>query len=267
MRTKRPLLMLVVPVLLAGIVFAGPQTSWETSFERQTNERQPPAKVLPAIGVRPGLVIGEVGAGRGRYTVHLARAVGEGGKVYAEDINADSLDYLRRRCQGEGIGNVETILGRVEDPLFPPASLDMVFMVLTYHHLARPVDLLKNLIPSLKSGATIVIIDPDPEKDEDRGGHESTSADKMRREAVRAGLQVVRIETFLERDNIFILQVRDAGESGDQGAAGVWPVIARRPSASAAGWLRSSRPAATRSTRSTRASSTILSRGPTRNRP
>ena len=101
MRTQRPLLMLAVPAFLAGIALAGPQTSWETSFERQTNDRQPPAKVLPAIGVRPGLVIGEVGAGRGRYTVHLARAVGEGGKVYAEDINADGLDYLRRRCQGE----------------------------------------------------------------------------------------------------------------------------------------------------------------------
>ncbi len=47
-------------------------------------------------------------------------------------------------------------------------ALDMAFMVLTYHHLAKPVDLLKNLIPSLKPGAEIVIIDPDPVRDEDR---------------------------------------------------------------------------------------------------
>jgi ubiquinone/menaquinone biosynthesis C-methylase UbiE len=221
MMDKRLPGLLLASVLLLSAAFPSPQTSWETSFERQTNERQPPDKVLPAIGVRPGMVIGEVGAGRGRYTVHLAREVGDSGKIYAEDINAGSLEYLRRRSADEGIRNVETILGEVDNPLFPKASLDMAFMVLTYHHLARPVELLKNLIPSLKPGATIVIIDPDPERDEDRGGHESTSVEKMRREAYRAGLRVVRIETFLERDNIFILQVKAAGENGGPaGAAG-----------------------------------------------
>ncbi len=219
MKTARLLILFALSLLLLTPAVPAPQSAWETSFERQTNERQPPDKVLPAIGVKPGLVIGEVGPGRGRYTVFLARAVGESGKIYAEDINADGLDYLRRRCQGEGIRNVETILGRVDDPLFPPASLDMAFMVLTYHHLAKPVDLLQNLARSLKPGATIVIIDPDPERDADRGGHESTSLEKMRREAYRAGLQVVRIETFLERDNIFILQARGAGERADPSAA------------------------------------------------
>jgi len=28
---------------------------------------QPPKKVMDAIGVKPGMVIGEAGAGRGRY--------------------------------------------------------------------------------------------------------------------------------------------------------------------------------------------------------
>lgn len=92
-------------------------------------------------------------------------------------------------------------------------ALDMAFMVLTYHHLAKPVDLLKNLIPSLKPGAEIVIIDPDPVRDEDRGGRESTSVEKIRSGATRAGLELVRIETFLEKDNIFILRVKPAGEN------------------------------------------------------
>jgi ubiquinone/menaquinone biosynthesis C-methylase UbiE len=161
---------------------------------------------MDAIGVKPGMVIGEVGAGRGRYTVHLADRVGDAGKIYANDIDQGSLEYLRERCKRLGLNNVEVIHGKVEDPLFPKASLDMAFMILTYHHLAEPVALLKNLIPSLKPGATVIIVDPDPEKDKDRAGRESTSEEKMRKEAGEAGFELVRIETFLEKDNIFVLR-------------------------------------------------------------
>jgi SAM-dependent methyltransferase len=184
------------------------QSGYELYGERSTNQRQPPEKVMDAIGVRPGMVIGEVGAGRGRYTVHLARRVGDSGKIYANDINTRSLDYLRDRCRREGIGNVETILGEVEDPLFPDDSLDMVFMVLTYHHLADPTALFRNLIPSLKPGATVVVLDPDPVKDRDPGGRESTSEEEIRKETEPAGFELVRTETFLERDNLFILRVK-----------------------------------------------------------
>ena len=57
------------------------------SWEKRANERQSPEKVMDSIGLKPGMVIGEIGAGRGRYTVFLAKRVGETGKVYANDIN------------------------------------------------------------------------------------------------------------------------------------------------------------------------------------
>ena len=212
MRNQRLAMLLALPVLFLRVAFPASQASAETYVERQATERQPPEKVLPAIGVRPGMVIGEVGAGRGRYTVYLARGVGETGKIYANDINPKSLEVLRLRCQNEGIRNVETVLGDVDDPLFPKGALDMAFMVLTYHHLAKPVDLLKNLIPSLKPGAEIAIIDPDPVRDENRGGRESTSVEKIRSDAARAGLELVRVETFLEKDNIFILARPGVGQ-------------------------------------------------------
>jgi ankyrin repeat protein/L-ascorbate metabolism protein UlaG (beta-lactamase superfamily) len=199
-----PILILVLSVGLASWAFS--QTSLEERGERYTNERQPPDKIMAAIGVKAGMVIGEVGAGRGRFTVQLADRVGNAGKIYANDIDQGSLEYLRDRCKRLGLNNVEIIHGKVDDPLFPKASLDMAFMILTYHHLAEPVALLKNLIPSLKPGATVVIVDPDPEKDKDRAGRESTSEEKIRKEAGEAGFELVRIETFLEKDNIFILR-------------------------------------------------------------
>jgi len=65
--------------------------------EKEANRLQPPDRIMDAIGVKPGMVIGEVGAGRGRFTVHLATRVGGEGKVYANDIDADALAFLRDR--------------------------------------------------------------------------------------------------------------------------------------------------------------------------
>jgi len=205
-KTLRVLLSLSFFLSSAALLLS--QSSLTEGSEQYTNRRQPPDKVMDAIGVKAGMVIGEVGAGKGRYTVHLADRVGNAGKIYANDIDQGSLEYLRDRCKRLGLNNVEIIHGKVDNPLFPKASLDMAFMILTYHHLAEPVALLKNLIPSLKPSATVVIVDPDPEKDKDRAGKESTSEEKMRKEAGEAGFELARIETFLERDNIFVIRVK-----------------------------------------------------------
>jgi ubiquinone/menaquinone biosynthesis C-methylase UbiE len=178
--------------------------------ERRANERQPPDKVMDAIGLRPGMVIGEVGAGQGRYTVHLSQRVGPAGKVYANDIARGGLDYLEERCRKNGIKNVEIILGEVADPLFPKGALDMAFMILTYHHLARPVELLRNLAPSLKPDATVAIVDADPVRSGNTDPNESISLERMKREAGEAGYEVIRVETFLRSDNIFILRLKPA---------------------------------------------------------
>ena len=177
------------------------------SWEKRANERQSPDKVMDSIGLKPGMVIGEIGAGGGRYTVFLAERVGENGRVYANDINESSLASLRDRCSQNGIENVEIILGEVDDPLFAKSSLDMAFMVWVYHHLDEPVALLKNLRPSLKPGATLVIIDPAPERGGEKDSEHVTTKARLAEHGKKAGYEVFRVETFLPQDNIFILKV------------------------------------------------------------
>lgn len=188
-------------------------------WEKKINEeRQPPEKVMDAIGVKPGMIIGEVGAGRGRYTVHLAHRVGSEGKIYANDIDEKALSYLRERCRRNNIQNIETILGKVDDPLFPERSLDMVIMVWVYHMLEKPIPLMKNLRPSLKPGATVVILDPpDEEIDEEikelKGKLDPdrlTIKERIEKGGEEAGFELVRIETFLPKDTIYILKVKNS---------------------------------------------------------
>ncbi len=175
----------------------------EEPGERRRNQWHPPVKIMDTIGLKPGMSIGDLGAGRGRFTVWFADRVGETGRVFANDIDKRALDYNLRRCRRAGFENVTAVHGKVDDPCFPKETLDVVFIIGTYHHLTEPIELMKNIIPSLKEGGKLVIVEYDPEKTRDTSGRSSTPKDKMINQMEQAGFDVVKIETFLERDNMY----------------------------------------------------------------
>jgi ubiquinone/menaquinone biosynthesis C-methylase UbiE len=164
-----------------------------------------PEKVMELVGVKPGMVIGEVGAGKGYFTFKLSGRVGQSGKIYANDIDRSVLRAVRERCERDGVANIETILGEVEDPLFPEDALDMVFIVNAFHDLVRPVALLNNLTASLKPGARIVILDRDPAKYRDSHGHFLTKEEVLER-IEESDFELDRVETFLPQHNIYIIR-------------------------------------------------------------
>ena len=190
------------------------QAEWEESIHEKL---QPPEQVMDAIGVAPGMSIGEIGAGHGRYTIHLAGRVGKNGKIFANNIDKNAISALRERCRRQNILNVETILGKVDDPSFPEKSLDMAFMVWVFHGLDEPGPLFRNLKYGLKPGAPLVIIDPiDSEIDMEReyAGEKMdpdrpTIKERIEKAAGEAGFEITRIETFLPKDYIFVLHVKN----------------------------------------------------------
>jgi ubiquinone/menaquinone biosynthesis C-methylase UbiE len=168
---------------------------------------QQPERIMDTLGVKAGMVIGEAGAGEGYFTFKLANRVGEQGKIFANDINKKKLKKIEQRCQEENIQNITIILGRTEDPLFPKAQLDMVIMVYVFHHLEKPVSFLKNIKPSLKSSAPLVIVERDPDKFGGRHGHFLPKEEVI--QAIKeANYDLTNIKTFLPRDNIFICHSR-----------------------------------------------------------
>jgi ubiquinone/menaquinone biosynthesis C-methylase UbiE len=172
--------------------------------EEINNVLQPPAEVMDKIGVKEGMVIGEFGSGHGRFTVPLAVRVGEAGLVYANEIDGSLLSFINKRCKRAGLKNVKTILGEVDDPRFPDRSLDMAFSSLVYHEIEKPVVFLKNLLPSLKPDASIVIVDNDPKANSET----SNVGRNWLKEFEEAGLEIVRTERLKDRDVIFVLKVR-----------------------------------------------------------
>ena len=191
--------------------FAGEQQDVltpENANEERLNRLQPPDKVLDAIGVRPGMTVAEIGAGRGRYAVQLAVRVGPTGRVYAEDIDAGALDHLRQRCRRWRLENVEVILGDVTDPKLPPAQLDLIWIVSSYHHFDDPVALLRHALSALKPGGRLAI--GEWISIHEPGRHDATSEDIIR-QMETAGYTLERTETFLKANNFLIYLFRVGG--------------------------------------------------------
>jgi SAM-dependent methyltransferase len=185
--------------------------------EKRFNDIQPPELVLDILGIRPGLVIGEVGAGHGRVTVYLATRVGDNGKVYANDINPAAVDYLKARCRRQGLANVEAFVSLSDDARFPKNSLDLAVMTWVYHHIDSPVPLLKSLLPSLKPWGIVALVEPKPEQSEENGKVLTRSSVGKEARAAGFALDAV-IEDRLKADNVFVLRplVPDVPESHDR---------------------------------------------------
>jgi ubiquinone/menaquinone biosynthesis C-methylase UbiE len=121
-------------------------------------------KAMDAIGVAPGMVVGEAGAGDGYFTFPLLDRVGTKGAVYANDINRRALARLSARADRERYSNVHTVVGEVDDPLFPRKDLDMVVVVHALHDFSQPVEWMVNLKKYLRPGGTLAIVDIDPDR-------------------------------------------------------------------------------------------------------
>ena len=167
---------------------------------------QQPEKVMDVIGVKKGMTIGIAGAGMGYFSFKMSERVGPSGRIYSNDIKENKLNHIKRRCERENIKNITTILGEVEDPLFPRGKMDMVFMCYVFHDLEKPVEFLMNIKKCLKHGSKVVILDQDPGK---TGDHHFFTKKTLLRKVRAANYKVIRIETFLTKDSIYICQPKE----------------------------------------------------------
>ena len=150
---------------------------------------------MDLLGIAPGKVVADIGAGSGWFTVRAAARVGSGGAVYAEDINPKAIDYISQRATREKLENVRPVLGTVDDTKLPMNSVDAVLILKTYHEFARPIPLMKRLRVSLKPGAKIGIIDRNG-----NGTDHGVMPEVVEREMTEAGFKRVGKYDFTKSD-------------------------------------------------------------------
>jgi SAM-dependent methyltransferase len=161
------------------------------------DERLQVNRVMDILGIVPGKTVADIGAGSGWFTVRAALRVGESGSVYAVDINPESIRYVEKRAQKEKLRNVKTILGKADDPLLPAGTIDAVLLLKTYHEVAEPVALLRNLRAALRRGARVGIIDRNGNGEDHGVGREV-----VLREAAEAGYRLLEQYDFVKGDKV-----------------------------------------------------------------
>jgi ubiquinone/menaquinone biosynthesis C-methylase UbiE len=130
---------------------------WLERAEREDEEA--PSKAIDLLELKPGMVVADIGAGSGYYSSRIAKRVGPTGRVYATDIQPGMIALLQRRITAEGLTNMTTVLGGVDDPKLPPASIDLAIMVDVYHELQQPQIFLQRLKPAFKPGGRLVLLE------------------------------------------------------------------------------------------------------------
>lgn len=172
---------------------------------------QQPDKIIDTIGIKPGMVVADIGAGKGYFTFRLAKRVGLEGKVYANEINEEKLKAVKDRLQKEDIKNIVPVIGEEDDPKLPKGEMDVVLMVHVFQIVYKnqnPLLFLEKIRSSLKPDGLLVLV----EWEYSKLGLENASYDyteeQFRMVMEKSGFEIVLTETFLEYDKIHILRIK-----------------------------------------------------------
>lgn len=132
-----------------------------------------PSEVLTFLGVRPDMKVVDYLSAGGYYTELLSRVVGPEGQVIAYN-NPEYLKFSgekpQQRYGNDRLPNVVQLTTPPEEAPFEPNTLDAALFVMSYHDLhwkskdgswpnTDPTQALAKLVPALKPGATVVVMD------------------------------------------------------------------------------------------------------------
>ena len=215
-RLRLALLLAALPALLSSQGLTHPVTGrriagvasdwvWLDRSERELEEE--PRRAVELIGIKPGMIIADVGAGTGYFTVLLAQRVGPEGKVYANDIQPKLLGILQDKIQKQKLSNIEVVQGRQDDVRLPEATIELALLVDVYHEFQYPQAMLASIRRSLKPSGQLVLLEY---RKEDRDlpilEEHKMSIKEARTEVEAEGFSFDRVIRALPRQHILIFR-------------------------------------------------------------
>ena len=176
-------------------------------LERADREQEEATDILVReLDLSPGDVVADIGAGSGYFTFRLGPLVPEG-RVYAVDIEQEMLDIIRGRMANARAENIVPILGEIDDPRIPHASVDLVLIVDAYHEFSHPREMMRGIIRSLRPAGRVVLVEyrlEDPDVPIKR--LHKMSEKQVRDEMVAAGLEWVETRDVLPRQHFMVFR-------------------------------------------------------------
>ncbi len=171
----------------------------------KTASKNNPERVLKDLEIKPGYTIGDIGSGGGYYTLRLARLARSSGRVYAVDIEQESLDFIRKEAEAAHLEQqVVLVRGDEKNSNLPKESFDLLFLRNSFHHIKNRVEYFKNLKRCLKPEGRVAIIDHKKGSSFGPGIGHGTSEGEIERVMLEAGFTLVKSCDYLSGQWFFI---------------------------------------------------------------
>jgi SAM-dependent methyltransferase len=180
-------------------------SDWLEREERLTEERTD--LLIEALGLKPGMVIADIGAGTGYLSRLMSPAVQPGGKILAIDVQPMMVRLAQRLARENGLDNIEAMRCLEHDAQLPPSVADMAVMLDVYHELSWPFEMLASVVHAVKPGGRIVFVEfKEEDPDIPIKPLHKMSASRVRREAAVHRLAWERTVDHLPWQHIIVFR-------------------------------------------------------------
>jgi ubiquinone/menaquinone biosynthesis C-methylase UbiE len=105
------------------------------------------------------MVFMDIGCGYGFFTIPAAEQVGENGRVYAVDADAEAVEAVKRKAAEKGLKNIVAKAGEAEETVFCDGCADMIFFSIVLHDFRDPAKVLSNARRMIKPDGVLVNLD------------------------------------------------------------------------------------------------------------
>jgi len=160
-------------------------------------------EIVAACKLKPGMAVGDIGAGTGLFTRLFAKEVGPSGKVFAVDIAPQFIEHIEKTCKEQDLKNVVGIVCKQDSAELPANSIDLAFICDTYHHFEFPFKTMASIHRALRSGGQVVLVDFHRIKGKSSEwvlNHVRAGQEVFTKEILTAGFRQVQEEKFLKEN-------------------------------------------------------------------
>ena len=193
---------LSVLLILAGCA----ETDYGRMSDPERDQWQHPSAIIQSLKLEQGARVADLAAGGGYFTFPLAQAVGPRGLVFAVDIDEIGLKIIKEQSakHPDRLANIRLMLAAPDGLHLPPKSVDLIFAYNAYHHLPERTAYLGALLPVLRPGGRVAVIDYKGEGlVEGLGGH-WTGKGTVRHEMEDASYRLVEEFDYLPKQHFQI---------------------------------------------------------------
>jgi predicted methyltransferase len=187
--------------------FPHPQHYADRLDDPERDAWQKPGEVVEMLACEAGMVAADIGAGTGYFLSALSEAVGVEGTVLGLDIEPTMVERMNARIEQDGLLNARAATVGPDDPGLEPASVDRVLIVNTWHHIPERTAYAKKLLPALRPGGRLLIVDFTMESPHGPPPQMRLTVDTVRAELEAAGFAAGVLEESLPYQYVVAAEV------------------------------------------------------------